>query len=350
MILRESHEPSTRGGVPRNIKRLKEKIQVGDGVKTLGAFISTFDTIGNLFNCERAIEKVTRAVIRDAAAQHTRYLELRFSPLYMARAGGLHPDAVVRSVLRATAAAARAYPSTQVRLLLIVERQMPISSAWLVEQLAERYRKQGVVGLDLANDEASFPPDPFAGVFYRARQAGLKVTIHAGEVNIPKNIATAIKALGASRIGHGFFAFKDPEVMALLKDRGVLLEQCPTSSCDTGSCASLEAHTFPEYLRSGLRTTICTDDPGVSNISLTSELAAAIETYNLSLEEIKRLLLSAAQGAFVEGGEKIRLIARINAEFNALVEEFQERGAIIDDERVPHIFRTFAPPAASSTA
>src|SRR5690606_5112544 len=130
------------------------------------------------------------------AKDNVKYLELRFSPMYMALGHGLDMDEVIESVIAGTKRGEEEH-GLPTRLIMIVERQMGPEKAAEVEKLAEKYMDQGVVALDLANDEFNYPPGPYAKVFQDAKAAGLKVTVHAGEAGGPENVKTSILDLKA---------------------------------------------------------------------------------------------------------------------------------------------------------
>ena len=276
---------------------LRPFIQVGPEDRSLVDFLKKFHLIGRLFTSPAAVEELTYACIADAARDNVRYLELRFSPVYMASEAGLNPKEVMSAVCRA-ARQGREDLGIVCPLIVLVERQLPIYHAWQAEHLAEMFQDQGVTALDLANDEAHYPPGPFAPVFQRAKRAGLKITVHAGEAAGPENIHTAVLDLCADRIGHGVRAREDSAVIELLRERRIPLELCFTSNLQTLAVASPEDYPLRFYDQAGVIVTIHTDDPGVCGVQLTDELFKLVRLYDFSLNDLRRFTQNSAKAAF----------------------------------------------------
>jgi len=156
-------------------KGLKPHLQVTEKDKTLLDFLSKFATIGKAFTDKEAIEEITYEAVKDANADNVKYSELRFSPVYMANQYDLSEEDVMNGVFDGVKRAKKDF-DTDVKLILIAERQMGPDHAAHVGKMAEKYMDKGVVGLDLANDEYNYPPGPYAEVFQKAKAAGLNIT------------------------------------------------------------------------------------------------------------------------------------------------------------------------------
>jgi adenosine deaminase len=196
-----------------------------------------------------------------------------------------------------------------VQLIVSVNRHESLVEAEQQIQAAIDQRDRGIVGVDLCGQEPGFPANPFAEMFREARQAGMGVTIHAGEWAGPSNIRYAIESLGATRIGHGVRIFEDPSVVDLARDAGILFEVCPTSNWQTGVVASLAQHALPEMELAGLRTTVNTDDPAICNTTMSDELAVAVDGLGLDVSYVRRAILTAAEAAFLPDAEREALVA-----------------------------------------
>jgi adenosine deaminase len=164
-----------------------------------------------------------------------------------------------------------------------------------------------VVPLDLAGDETGYSAHRFAGVFQRARREGLNVTVHAGEAGAAENVREAIELLGAQRIGHGVRAIENSDVVHLIRERGVTLEVCPTSNLQTGVMRRIWQHPLPDLLALNLRVTINTDDPSVSDTTLTDEYVTAMLAMGVTLAQIKGAIMTAVEGSFQPPDERKRL-------------------------------------------
>jgi adenosine deaminase len=181
--------------------------------------------------------------------------------------------------------------------------------AWLS---AER-RDDGLVGIDLAGNEAEFRSDAFYGIFREARQSGLHITIHAGEWGPAANVREAIEELSAERIGHGVRVLEDPVVVALARERRTPFEICVTSNHQSGVVPTPEAHPLGQMLECGLNATIHTDDPSVSRITLSNEYETVCEVLGLSQGALEEMIVAAGEAAFLPEAERDALVARRKA-------------------------------------
>jgi adenosine deaminase len=170
--------------------------------------------------------------------------------------------------------------------------------------------RDGLVGMDLAGDEGGFPPVLFTEHFHRVRDAGLGVTIHAGEAAGPASVWSAIRDLGASRIGHGFRSSEDPELVAYLADRAIPLECCPTSNLHTSTVASYGAHPMARLAAAGVPFCLNTDDPGISAVTLRHEYEVAGPAMGLDRELLRAAQVTALEHSFVPNDDKVSLRAR----------------------------------------
>jgi adenosine deaminase len=196
----------------------------------------------------------------------------------------------------------------KVRLIVQIGRDERVETAWQLADVAIAYKERGVVGLDLAGDEVNHPATPFASVCRYAKEAGLCLTVHAGEAGRAWNVREAIELLGADRIGHGVRSAEDLSVIDLLKQRGIALEMCPTSNIQTGVVHFLGLHPLRPFHQIGLKVTINTDDPSISNITLTYEYFTAITGIGLRLKDIYQTILNSAEASFLPPAERAELV------------------------------------------
>jgi adenosine deaminase len=304
-----------------NEAELKPHLQITDKDKTLLDFIKKFDTIGKAFTDKDAVEEVTYEAVKDANADNVKYAEFRFSPVYMASQYGMQVEDVMQGVLDGVSKAKKDF-DTDIGLIMIVERQMGPDHAAFVEALAEKYMDKGVVALDLANDEFNFPPGPYAKVFQQAKDAGLKVTVHAGEAGGAENVRVSIEDLKADRIGHGVRSFEDPAVEKLIKDRGIPLEMCPTSNVQTGATPSLDSHPFKKYYDEGIPVTINSDDPGVSDITLTDDYVKMVDRFGFTMRDVEKFVMNGLDAAFLPKDEKEALKKKYGTEIAQVEQEY----------------------------
>jgi len=295
--------------------RLRPLVQIReDDPLTSQNFLSKFQILREFYRSPEVIGRITQEAIADAAADNVRYLELRFTPVALSKAEDFPLAEVIDWVIEG-ARQAEAENGVITRLIVSVNRHESPELAKKVVRLAADRLEHGIVGLDLAGNEVQFPASPFEGVFQEAREAGLHTTVHAGEWGGAGNVGSAILKLGAERIGHGVRVMEDPSVAALARERRVTFEVCITSNYQSGVVPALEAHPLAEMLSAGLQVSINTDDPSISQISLSDEYHSACENLGLSLDSLRQQVLVAASAAFLSQAERQNLIALLKKEF-----------------------------------
>ena len=273
------------------------QMQPGDSLD-FTTFLSKFQTLRQFYRSPEVISRITHEAIADAAADGVVYLELRFTPVALGRLQGFSLARVMDWVARSADEAGRQY-HLHTRLIASVNRHEPVELAEEVARLAVERMDQGIVGLDLAGNEAVYPAAPFAGVFREARESGLHITVHAGEWGGPENIRHAILELGAERIGHGVRVIEDPAIMDLVRERQVPLEVCVTSTYQSGVVPTLDDHPLPRLIQAGLNVTLNTDDPSISNITLTDEYRLFLEDFALPPAALTECIAHAARASFL---------------------------------------------------
>lgn len=302
--------------VPVSMMNLSGLVQVQDqDPLTFSNFLDKFKTLRLFYRSPDVIHRVTREAVEDAAKDHVRYLELRFTPVALSRAEGFPLHDVMDWVITSAADAANEF-DIKVGLIASVNRHESPELAEQVAWLAVEHGQRGLLGLDLAGNEAEFKTQPFHEIFKEAKESGLHVTIHAGEWGPAENVRDAIENLGAERIGHGVRVLEDETVMALAREREIAFEVCPTSNFQTGVVKEFEKHPLPRMIEAGLRATINTDDPSISRISLSHEFQQAREKLNMPMDILKTCVLTAAEESFLPEAEKTELVAMLKKEMN----------------------------------
>jgi adenosine deaminase len=300
-----------------DVEQFRPLVQVMDtDPYTFQNFLSKFASIRKFFRSPEVIKQITREVIADAAADNVRYLELRFTPVALTRIGGYPLGDSIDWVIEASEEASKELGITT-RLIASVNRHESVELAEEVMQQAVARMERGVVALDLAGSENDFPGEEFAGIFREAKEAGLFITIHAGEWGGPEIVQLAVEKLSAERIGHGVRVLENPAVTEMARERQIVFEVCPTSNYQSGVFTSLDQHPLVKMIESGLRVTINTDDPGLSQITLSNEYKLACETLGLGLAELNASVLTAAESSFLPADEKQALIGRLEKELGS---------------------------------
>ncbi len=275
---------------------------------TAANFLSKFKVLRQFYRSPEIIRRLTAEVVEDAARDGVRYLELRFTPVALARIRDFPLREVIEWVVESANQAA-AQEGITLRLIVSVNRHESPDLAAKVARLAADFQDRGVTGMDLAGDEENYPAAPFVPIMREAKQAGLHLTIHAGEWSGAASVVEAIQDLQAERIGHGIRVMEDPRAVALARERGVVFEVCLTSNYQSGVVPSLAAHPFPQMRAAGLRLTLNTDDPGVSNITLSHEFQVAQQTLKMDQAALWQCTRTALEAAFLPDDERQTLLA-----------------------------------------
>lgn len=299
----------------KNTGYLRPLVQVEhEDPYTFENFLAKFGTLRLFYKSPDIIKRITWEAVEDAARDNIRYLELRFTPVALSRAEGFPMTQVVDWVIESVRESS-AHFDIMVRLLISMNRHESLAQAQKAIEIALEKKDQGIVGVDLAGNEADFSGEPFLELFKVARQSGLKVTIHAGEWGGAENVRQAIEVLGADRIGHGIRVLEDPYTVALAKERGTLFEVCVTSNHQSGAVEDITDHPIRKMIQEGLNVTINTDDPSISRINLSSEYQTVNQVLGIPMQVIGKRVAAAALGAFLPAELRTKLAGLITREF-----------------------------------
>ncbi|MFO7679989.1 MAG: adenosine deaminase [Chloroflexota bacterium] len=295
-----------------SLESLRPLVQITNDPPDHEVFLSKFGVLRLFYRSPEAIARLAYEAVADAAADNIHYLELRFSPQALARVRGFDLGEVTDWVITAVSQASADH-NIKVGLIVTLVRHEPLAQARRVAEVAFDRAGKGVIGLDLAGDEVKFPPAPFTPIFKEAKEVGLGVTIHAGEWASAEGVRQAIEELYADRVGHGVRAIENSGVLRLIQERGTALEVCLTSNLQTGVVHSLNHHPLSDMMNLNLLATLNTDDPGVSNLTLTDEYQVAVEALNFGYAQLRQLVLNAAATSFLPEPERTALWAHFSA-------------------------------------
>lgn len=288
---------------------LTPHVQIVEAEPSLVAFLSKLDwgvaVLGDLDACRR----VAYENLEDALNAQIDYAELRFSPYYMAMKHNLPVAGVVEAVVDGVKAGMRDF-GVQANLIGIMSRTFG-TDACQQELDAILSQKDHIVAVDLAGDELGQPGDRFISHFKQVRDAGLHITVHAGEAAGPESMWQAIRDLGATRIGHGVKAIHDPQLMDYLAKHHIGIESCLTSNIQTSTVESLALHPLKRFLEHGVLACLNTDDPAVEGIELPYEYEVAAPQAGLSQEQIRQAQLNGLELAFLSDTDKQALKAKV---------------------------------------
>jgi len=273
------------------------------------AFIAKFRWMTAILVDLDACRRVAYENVQDAQREGLDYIELRFSPWFMAETHKLDPAGVVAAVVEGAQAGADEF-NIKVKLIGIISRTYGPEAGWR-ELEALLTRREHLVALDLAGDEANWPGNLFVEHFRRGRDAGWDITVHAGESAGPDSIWQALRHLGATRIGHAVTAIQDPALVDYMAEHRIGIESNLTSNVQTFTVPGYASHPARRFLERGLLVTLNTDDPGISAIDLRHEYEIAAPAAGLSPEQTRQAQRNALTVAFLSNAERKELATRI---------------------------------------
>jgi adenosine deaminase len=293
----------------------KELVSARPGkVRSLDEYLAVLHTwTEKIQSSPQAMERSVYEVIgKEYRSSRVSLIELRFNPMKRNVGGERDLDHIIHAALRGMDRAVLEY-SVQAGLIFCLAREFPLELNEILVEKAIKYRRRGVVGIDLAGTEKHaielMPTEVkrYRELYRRAREAGLKTTVHTGETagTGPEGVRAVVEELEPHRIGHGICAARDERVMDLLRERGITLEICPSSNLATRAVASLDelAHVLDRFWSRGVRFTINTDGPYLLDTNMRSEVRMLRDAGVLSEEQIDQALRWAREATFVgEGG------------------------------------------------
>jgi len=193
-------------------------------------------------------------------------------------------------------------------------RHFGVEEAARVFQKAAEMRAEfpSIIGIGIGGDERRTGAEPFRDLYFAARDAGLRLTAHAGETVGPESIWAALN-IGAERIGHGLTAIEDPELMEVLAERQIPIEICISSNFRTGCCVPAAMHPVRSYFDSGLMITLNSDDPAMFESDLEDEYLLAQREFGFSAEHLRELAANSFEASFLPAEEKVKNLQRIDA-------------------------------------
>jgi adenosine deaminase len=284
----------------------------------LATVLEAFFTIYPLLHTKEALETVAYDFIAAAHEQNIRHVEVRFAPALQAvPERGFTIESVIEAVLAGLERGRRDF-GVESAVIVCLFRPLPVEVNAAMLDAAIAYRDRGVVGIDLAGDEAQVPLREFADLYRRAGDAGLFRTIHAGEIEGSHDMALALE-LGVDRIGHAKYIEAEPDLFEEVLRRGVGLEVNLTSNHRTGAIATLAEHPAKRWFDAGVAISVSTDDPGVFGITLTGEYLLLIRELGFSVGDLIELQRRTIATLFMPEADKHRLEARMLADIEALL-------------------------------
>jgi adenosine deaminase len=270
--------------------------------RSFDAYLELFHWTELIQSSPLAVERSVYEVVGGAYRKNNiTTIELRFNPMKRNRGGEQDLDHIISAAIRGQDRARLEYP-VKPGLILCLDRAFPFELNAIIAEKAIAYGNRGVVGVDIAGPESpNFRVRDYRGLLDDCRRHGLGITVHSGEAGPVEEIAEVIRHLEPSRIGHGVKAAYDPRTLAMIRERGIVLEVCPTSNIHTRVVSGWDEFRwiFDTFRRNEIRFTINTDGPELLRTYIRDELANLGRLGILSPEEQVQAIETARQASFV---------------------------------------------------
>lgn len=269
-------------------------------------FLRLFSAISASIKHADDFHRITYEMLAKASADGARYVEFFFSP-HAHLAVDVPYSVQIEGMCAGIKDAGKDF-SILARIVPGINRELGVPAALEMLDLILGCRPEEVIGIGLDHREVPFPPEPYAGLFAAAREAGLHVTSHAGETGPASSIAGSLSALKSERIDHGYSVVTDAELMRRCKDEGVLFTVCPSTAAAMSPWTDLSApdHAIRQMREYGLKLCINSDDPPMLYTDLANEYVKCVEQLKFSIDDIVSSIQAAIDGAWIDESLKKR--------------------------------------------
>lgn len=291
-----------------NLEDLKKMVQADRDPPCFASFLNKFKLFRGFYPNRQAIEYIAYTAVKEAAEDNVKYLELRYSPTHFACSGRFQERDVIDWIQGAIQQASDDFDII-VTPILTISRDYGFDLARQTVNLVLSLGGGFFFGIDIAGNEIQHAAAPFSSLFKKAKDKGFYLTVHAGEAGPSDNIDEAVTAFNADRIGHGINAVYNENTMDLLIKRNILLEVCLTSNIHTGVVDEITDHPAKRLKEKAVPFCLNTDDPAISNITLSDEYVSAVQNLGFTEQDLKSLNMTALEHAFYP--DKKRLIKKL---------------------------------------
>ncbi|MDP3270138.1 MAG: adenosine deaminase [Legionella sp.] len=298
----------------RNKLAIPKGLVAADGVSYLSKdfldFLKVYDTLAALIKTPQDYYDVTFDYLQSTARDGGIYVEMMYSPDHAELSTGI-PSAEHLTAIQQAIKDAKQQFGIEGRIITTAVRHFGVESAERVAHQTHKDRFPCVTGFGLAGDEGKYPPKLFIKTFQIAADADLECTAHAGEFASAEGMVEAMNCLPIKRIGHGVNAIYSPETMAMVKDKGIALEVCPTSNIFLGLFKNMQEHPFAKFYEAGIKVSINSDDPPFMSTTLANEYERVQKSYQYSDDTMNNITRMAIEAAFVDESTRTELLAKI---------------------------------------
>ena len=269
-----------------------DEIRAQTDYSDFAGFLRAYVWVARKLDSPAAYALALRRLLESLEAQQVQYAEITLSAGVI-----LWKEQSLEAIFQALQREARDFGAVQVAWIFDAIRQFGAEPAARVFAAAREMKHEGVVAIGIGGDEAKGPALWFQKLYAEAREAGLRLTCHAGEVTGPQSVWDAL-AIGAERIGHGIHAIEDERLLETLRANDIALEVCPSSNVCTRAIASFEQHPLRRLWDAGVPIVLGSDDPALFRSNLTQEYEKAASLFGFSRDELARLAANSLRYAF----------------------------------------------------
>lgn len=275
------------------------------------SFLKAYDFAADLFRSEDDYARLAEHYLSSLARDGAIYSEVFTSPDHAVKAGlspQAYTDAIGEGMQRA-----KAKTGIEARMIVTGVRHFGVESVEAAARFAAKCRHPLVTGFGMAGEERFGEVEDYVRAFEIAREAGLGITVHAGELAGWESVAAALDHTNPSRIGHGVRAIENPDLVKRIADKGVVLECCPGSNIALKVFASFADHPFARLREAGCKVTLNSDDPPYFWTSLKREYDIASTHFGMGEKDLTAITRTALEAAFVDRQTRAMLLARLPA-------------------------------------
>lgn len=272
-------------------------------------FLQVYDTLAALIKTPRDYYDITFDYLRANALENTVYVEMMYSPDHAEQVSGVPSIEHLHAIQQAIDDAEAQFGIVG-RIIITAVRHFGVEASIRVAEQAAKESVPCATGFGLGGDEINFPPKLFKTAYQIAAESGLYCTVHAGEFAPASGMIEAIEHLPIQRIGHGVQVIHSPTTIALLKERNIALEICPSSNIKLGLFPDFQHHPLPQLLEAGIRISLNSDDPPFMSTTLADEYARVQNAYQYSDATMESITAMAIDCAFVDDATKAALHAK----------------------------------------
>ena len=298
------------------IQEYNQNFKAGESCSSLKHYIKCADNAISLMQTKESLELVMEDFFDQLIEDKVIYCEIRFAPLLHTEEG-LNSSEVVDILCHKMNILSKE-TGIITGLILCTLRHYSESQSMETVKLVDEFYDKGVVGFDIAADEAGFPLDNHISAFEYAHKYKLNCTAHAGEAKGAESVWETINKLKTKRIGHGVRSFEDDRLIDFLLDNNHHLEVCPTSNIKTKTFESLKEHPIDKLFKRNVSLSINSDGRTISDVNLNEEYHKLSDLFGWSVQELRQCNLNAIDYAFTSDKNKVLLRQKINSAYTAL--------------------------------